>query len=234
MPPLIALETPKQNFDLQLEHSDYIFALAHLWSDSKYRNFIFRAQAEGKQIYLDNSAFELGTSMEIDRFISIIREINPQVVVVPDALGDIATTVKLAKVFYQGLPGNFFQKYKFMIVPQGKDNRERMRCFHILRSFGFPINVIGLPRHACPNRVELLRLVKKFMPRTKIHFLGLPDPEELKGGVTQEIATLDTSWVAKYSVGKGGHEMLDFEKDNCDQDRFLEGLEILTKYFDEE
>jgi queuine/archaeosine tRNA-ribosyltransferase len=233
MPPLIALETPKQNFELQLEHSDYIFALAHLWEDSRYRNFVFRAQAEGKAIYLDNSAFELKTSIEMDKYISIIREIKPQVIVVPDALGNIASTIKLTKTFYQGLPGNFFQQYKFMIVPQGKDNRERMKCFHIMRSFGFPAHVIGLPRHACPHRVELLKLVKKFLPRTKIHFLGLPDPEELRGGIAHEIDTIDTSWVAKYSVGKGGYEMLNFESDICDPDKFNEGLEILTSYFNE-
>lgn len=222
----IAFEAPRRSLEFVFDQCDYIFALAHLWGDSEYRNMIFRFKKEGKEVFLDNSAFELSTSIRLDRYLAIIRELKPDIVVVPDAVGNIAETVKLAKIFYQGLPGDFLQRFKFMIVPQGKTNRDRLKCFHILRSFGYPFHIIGLPRHACPERVELLHAIKKFSPRTKVHFLGLPDPAELKG-LDSELYSLDTSWVSKYSVGKSGSDMLDFEEDECDQDKFLEGLDIL-------
>lgn len=226
MIPKIAFEAPRRSLKFVLDQCDYIFALAHLWTDSEYRNTIFRYKKEGKEVFLDNSAFELSTSIKLDRYLAIIREIKPDIIVVPDAVGNIAETVKLAKIFYQGLPGEFLQRFKFMVVPQGKDNRERLKCFHILRSFGYPFHIIGLPRHACPDRVELMHAIKKFLPRAKIHFLGLPDPKELVG-VSSEIYSLDTSWVSKYSIGKGGFDVLDFEEDECDPKKFDDGIKIL-------
>lgn len=228
MDPLVAFETPKKSLDLGFMHSDYVFALAHLWEDSWYRNAMFKQQAEGKKIYLDNSAFELKASINFDRYLNIIREIEPDVVVVPDALGNIAETIKLAKFFYQSLPGSMLTQTKFMIVPQGKDTRERLKCFHILRSFGYPFQVVGLPRHACPNRFELLLNLRKFVPKARIHYLGLPDPQELRG-IGPFIDSLDTSWPAKFAAGRDLTKMLDFEKDVCDEQKFIEGVAIIRE-----
>ncbi len=228
MDPAVSFETPKQSLELGFNHSDYVFALAHLWEDIWYRNAVFRQQAEGKEIFLDNSAFELSQSIGFDRYLSIIRELEPNIVVVPDSMGNIAETIKLAKYFYQSLPGNFLNRFKFMIVPQGKDNRERLKCFHILRSFGYPFQVVGLPRHACPNRIELLYNIKKFLPRTRIHFLGLPDPQELRG-IGHLIDSLDTSWPAKYAAGRNLKELLDFREDVCDEQKFIEAVDIIKE-----
>jgi len=233
MIPLVAFETPRESLALGFEHSDYVFALAHLWGDPVYRNAIFRQKEEGKEIFLDNSAFELSKSISFDRYLSIIRELKPDVVVVPDCLGNIAETIRLGKYFYQSLPGSFFTQYKFMIVPQGRDNRERMKCFHILRSFGFPFQVIGLPRHACPDRMELLHKIKRFVRRTKIHLLGLPDPIELKGNGSL-FDSLDTSWPAKYSATGDMVRLLDFGSDVCDVGKFIEAVNIIKGYLEEE
>ena len=227
MRPRIALEAPKQSLDLGFQSSDYLFVLAHLWEDAFYRNKVFRYQSEGKKVFLDNSAFELGSSIGFNRYLTIIRELDPDVIVVPDMLGDIANTVRFAKIFYEGLPGAFLSKYKFMVVPQGRNNRERMKCFHILRTFGYPFHIVGLPRHAYPDRVDLMRNIKRFGGKA-LHFLGLPSFEELKEIQKGDLYSLDTSLVAKYSVGKSGSDVLDFESDVCDVEKFAEGLGLLN------
>lgn len=230
MLPKIALEVPKKNLDFGRQHVDYLFVLAHLMDISEYRDDIHAAQRQGMEVFLDNSAFELKESVNVEMYVRLILELEPTVVIVPDALGDLAKTIQLTRRFYDGIPKNFFERFKFMIVLQGKDNRERMKCLHIIRSFGYPFHMVGLPRHACPDRRELLRAVKRFTGKKPIHFLGLPDPQELKG-LSDAIYSLDTSWVSKYSIGKGAHDYLDFENDEINEEKFLEGLEILKNSF---
>jgi hypothetical protein len=226
MQPKIALETPFANLDLGFKNSDYIFALAHLWSNKSYRAAVRRWKAASKEIYLDNSAFELSKSISNDTYIEIINDVRPDVIVVPDALGNFSETVKLARSFYISIPNTFYPRFRFMVVLQGRDNRERMKCFHTLKGIGFPFHIIGLPRHAYPHRVELLHNVMKFTNKsnTPFHFLGVPDPEELRG-ITPLLESLDTSWVAKDSIGKGGFDSLDFEHDVVEAGAFAKSLE---------
>lgn len=228
--PKMAFEVPKKNLMFGMQHCDYFYVLAHLMDDSEYRDVVHICKRHDMEIYLDNSAFELKESINIDTYIRIILEIEPSVVIVPDALGDIAKTIQLTRKFYDGIPKKFTDRFKFMIVLQGQNNRERLKCLHIIRSFGYPFHMVGLPRHACPNRVELLRAVRKFTGKRPIHFLGLPDPVELKG-LNEVVYSLDTSWVAKYSIGKGANEYLDFENDEINEEKFLEGLNILKNSF---
>jgi hypothetical protein len=228
--PKMAFEVPKKNLAFGRQYADYLFVLAHLMHIQEYRSEVYSCQDAGMDIYLDNSAFELKESVNLDSYIGLILELNPTVVIVPDAIGDLVKTLKLARQFYEGVPERFFQKYKFMIVLQGRDNRERMKCFHIIRSFGYPFHFVGLPRHACPNRVELLNAVKRFTGKKLIHFLGLPDPKELKG-IGNAIDSLDTSWVSKYSIGKGANDYLDFENDEINEQKFVEGYNIIKNSF---
>ncbi len=232
--PKIALEVPKSNLSWSIQFCDYFFVLSHLMHDWEYRNFVYQCMDKNIELYLDNSAYELRESINLDSYIGLIIELQPSVVVVPDALNDLGKTIRLTRRFYEGLPAKYFDrgKYniKFMIVLQGQDNRERMKCFHIIRSFGYPFDIIGLPRVACPNRVELLKAVKRFVRRKEVHLLGLPDPRELKG-LAGLVSSLDTSWVSKYSIGKGPHDYLDFEKDKIDERKFIEGLQILKESF---
>jgi len=228
--PKMAFEVPKKDLTFGSNHCDYLFVLAHLMDNSEYRDEIHKCKRHDMEIFLDNSAFELKESVNIDMYIRLILEIEPTIAIVPDALGDIAKTIQLTRKFYSSIPEKFLERFKFMIVIQGQDNRERLKCLHIIRSFGYPFHMIGLPRHACPNRVELLRAVKRFTGKKPIHFLGLPDPQELKG-LGNLIYSLDTSWVSKYSIGKGANDYLDFENDEIDREKFLEGLDIIKNSF---
>lgn len=228
--PKMAFEVPRKNLAFGRQHADYLFVLAHLMHIQEYRSEVYACQDLGMEIFLDNSAFELKESVNLDSYIGLILELNPTVIIVPDALGDLAKTIRLTRQFYEGVPERFFSRYKFMIVLQGQDNRERMKCLHIIRSFGYPFHMVGLPRHACPSRVSLLHAVRRFTGKRLIHFLGLPDPGELKG-LNEVIYSLDTSWVSKYSIGKGPNDYLDFENDEINEQKFLQGLKIIQESF---
>jgi len=228
--PKMAFEVPKKNLTFGSSHCDYLFVLAHLMHMQEYRSEVYSCQDRGMEVYLDNSAFELKESVGLDSYVGLILELNPTVVVVPDALGDLAKTIQLTRRFYDGVPEKILDRYKLMIVLQGQNNYERMKCLHIIRSFGYPFHIVGLPRRACPDRVTLLRAVKRFTGKKPIHFLGLPDPQELKG-LNEVIDSVDTSWVSKYSIGKGANDYLDFENDEINEEKFLEGLNILKNSF---
>ncbi|MEM4720869.1 MAG: hypothetical protein QXT73_02230 [Candidatus Methanomethylicaceae archaeon] len=211
MHPKIAVETPIRNLDLGCRYSDYLFVLAHLWTNDKYRKTILK-WGRRKKIYLDNSAFELQRSIDFDPYFDIITELRPHVIVVPDVVGDLRASVDLACRFFEQAPGHLFSRHKFMVVLQGQNNRERLRCLHIYKSMGLPFHIIGLPRHAYPHRVELLLAIYRSQKNSQIHFLGLPDIKELRG-VSALIDSLDTSWPSRMALGKSS---IDFFGDNIE------------------
>jgi len=230
----IALETPLSCPDLGFRYGDYLFVLGHLWSNPVYREAVLYWQRTGKPVYLDNSAFELSTSISNTDYFQVIGELRPDIIVVPDAVGQFKETVRLARSFFTEISGSAFMRHRFMIVPQGKDNRERMKCYHALKGMGFPFHMIGLPRHAYPYRVELLYNLMKFTNKSNMlfHFLGVPDPKELNG-ISPLLHSLDTSWVAKDAIGKGGFDSLNFEADEVEESAFLSSLEKLVNALQE-
>lgn len=90
----IAHEAPLCIFDDVQEHTDYDYALVHLFeTNERYLNKFKEAVAKGRHVLLDNSLFELETPFDPERFSYWINELKPTEYIIPDALEDSFTTI---------------------------------------------------------------------------------------------------------------------------------------------
>lgn len=226
----LAFETPLKNLDLQVKFGDYLFAEAD-WLNRypEYADFI-QTYGENMPVYLDNSAWLLGESIDVKEFISIIEGLRPQVVVVPDAKGSRDKTIRLVKQFFEAGPPK--DGIKYMVVPQGKNSNDWIACFQtIVRMFRHDFQMVGLPRIMYPTRLQLARHVQAFCKKPT-HILGCVDPSEITGILASSnatVASIDTSWPARLALGKKRDERIDFENDFITFDAFQNALSQFLK-----
>ena len=90
----IAHESPKSIFQTIQRHTDYDYALVHLFEeDQEYLKLFKNAILKGREVILDNSIFELEEAFDADRFAYWINELRPTWYIVPDALEDAKKTM---------------------------------------------------------------------------------------------------------------------------------------------
>lgn len=89
--------------------TDGDYALVHLFEqNSEYLKAFKQAVAEGRDVILDNSIFELGTAFDSDRFAYWVEQLKPTWYIVPDSWKCGRDTVKMFFDFiekYPDLPG---------------------------------------------------------------------------------------------------------------------------------
>ena len=123
-------EAPKSIFkDVQkITAGDY--SLVHLFEEDKeYYNLFKDAIAEGREVILDNSIFEIGEAFDADRFAYWVKELKPDWYIVPDALEDgLKTMIQMAEwnEKYADLPG------KKIGVVQGKNYNQIAACYEYM------------------------------------------------------------------------------------------------------
>jgi hypothetical protein len=114
----IAHESPKSIFKEVQKHTDYDYALVHLFEeDPEYLKQFQDAKEAGREIILDNSIFELEEAFDAEKFAGWVLELKPDWYIVPDALEDAKKTVQQMTEWnnkYKNLPG------KKIGVVQGK------------------------------------------------------------------------------------------------------------------
>jgi len=126
----IAHESPKACFDTVQSMTDYDYALVHLFEEDKeYLELFLDAKAEGREIILDNSIFELEEAFDANRFAHWIKELEPTWYIVPDALENAKKTMSQMAEWnlkYRDLPG------KKIGVVQGKTYSEIIGCYEYM------------------------------------------------------------------------------------------------------
>lgn len=123
----IAHESPKACFDTVQSMTDYDYALVHLFEeDPEYLELFKDAVAEGREVILDNSIFELEEAFDADRFAYWIKELKPTWYIVPDALENAKKTLQQMAAWnmrHSDVPG------KKIGVVQGKTYSEIVNCY---------------------------------------------------------------------------------------------------------
>jgi len=123
-------EAPKSIFqDIQkVTAGDYF--LVHLFEeDLEYLALAKQAVAEGREVILDNSIFELGEAFDAERFVYWVKELKPTWYIVPDALEEMGKTCNQMGAWnmeYKDLPG------KKIGVVQGKTYEEIKKCYEYM------------------------------------------------------------------------------------------------------
>ena len=186
--PLISHEIPVALIsDHQDCISDYMYVLLHkAMEDPEYLDAACRYITAGGAVYLDNSCFELGASLDNHLLYEYFQKIQPDVVILPDVLGDRKTTMERTLAFIKEYPDtiNFA-----MAVAQGETQDEMIECYKEMIAFrdddGNPFAMIGIPfvyrwlprdpTVQAQGRIDLLdRMVKENVIDTNVkhHLLG--------------------------------------------------------------
>ena len=123
----IAHESSKSIFKEVQKHTDYDYALVHLFEeDPEYLKQFQDAKEAGREIILDNSIFELEEAFDADKFAGWVERLRPTWYIVPDALENVKKTMNQMAEWnmrYKDLPG------KKIGVVQGKSYEEIKACY---------------------------------------------------------------------------------------------------------
>lgn len=133
---------PIPHLDLA-EGRPYHLTLVHLTGDPRYVEFYRNEREKGSYIILDNGAHEFQSGEGPNYLLKKAWEMNANEIVCPDFLFDADQTVSLAEkslpVFAgeMGIQTKYFtgarsQRFKIMLVPQGKNYFSWRRCLHHL------------------------------------------------------------------------------------------------------
>lgn len=123
-------EAPKAIFNQVQQVTDGDYALVHLFEkDPEYLKLFQDAVAAGREVILDNSVFELGSSVGPGLLASWVLKLRPTWYIIPDVLEDAAATVDSFMAFrarFHDLPG------KIIGVVQGKSIDEMIWCYQCI------------------------------------------------------------------------------------------------------
>lgn len=160
-------EVPTKYLGADLWFNDYEYALAHNFYNSDYTEYFKSTIKQGKEVYLDNSAFELGESVSADILQNCVDALEGKAYVfLPDAVGDAARTLSLSRDFASQLRG-----VNTWGVIQGKDDAE---VDALLREMALITKNIALPYRG-PDRYSFIKRNFSFLYNNniRIHLLGL-------------------------------------------------------------
>lgn len=195
----VSVEVPIHHLKDFDDLQDYIFILAHLCTNPTYKEYV---KSSKKLKILDNSAFELGGSVDPIFLCDLAEELGVDVIVVPDVLNNTSETLKATEKFYT----EFLRrksKVKTMIVPQGYDLSEFCMCLY--KMLVFPFDIVGVSYVTPPGLDPESQRLKKVeyvvnITSKDVHLLGLCRPSflfEYKKYV--QIKSIDTSLPVVYA-----------------------------------
>lgn len=243
-----AFEVSLRQLEL-MNYGDYYFLLAHLFKDPRYREFVHEKADQERIWMLDNSAFELGESVDLSWLVSIAMDLSRlDVLVVPDKLGSFKKTIELCKKFVNNEDVRYLIAQRrpwLMVVAQSGSGQveELVSCLMIQESLvkyhlGYSKVVYGLPRkYAGSLRIECAKRLSGLRKTKWIHFLGCPDLDDLKAITTalkEEIKprckfTLDTSLPFRLALQDAGLEGDTFELE-VSEALFKTKVEVVALY----
>ena len=195
----ISHEVPLQLLEQSVAFNDYDYALVHLFDKyPEYKQFFRDSISMGREVLLDNSAFELGGSVCEEKLMQGIRDINPTYVVLPDVIGKYDDTIERSTGFLEDLKyqKGFGKIPEPIAVLQGTTLEQYIRCHeyftHVLK-----IDYIAIPLYvkcfATPANTSAMkyslsryRLIAELLERnvinrySKYHLLGANDPIEFQ------------------------------------------------------
>lgn len=211
---LVSHETPISYLEESRKYNDYDYALCHLFeTHPEYYNFFKISLAQGREVLLDNSIFELKTAFDPDKFAQYVKELKPTYYIAPDVLEDSQATIDSFKSFrekYPDLPGLCIG------AVQGKNFQEIADCYkfmsenadYIAISFDFSwYQQVGFAQSSSPELAKLERMAsgrqmlitllqdKRIWNYDKPHhLLGNSLPQEMKDyAFMPSIRSVDTS-----------------------------------------
>lgn len=185
-------EAPNSYFENVQRYTDGDYALVHMLEKSEeYREHFLKAKEKGRNIILDNSAFELGESFDPELFVKWIYKLKPTYYVVPDKLRDAEATVGKMDTFFKMNPaikeGTGSQSIG---VVQGTTYTECVWCYEQLaprcdviafnKSYGEPDDDIEVRAKVRPEYIRMMVEDGIIDTNKPHHILGAIYPQEMR------------------------------------------------------
>jgi hypothetical protein len=200
--PLISHEIPKQLFPLHDLISDYPYVLGHLLKlDKEYADFYKMKLKDAPYSILDNSAFELGSSIPMKELHDLGVEYKPTHLVLPDVVNDYSKTMSNAIMYMNDFKE---EDQKYIGVCQGDTFEQIKDCIELYKKLG--VDIIALPFDLIEKSDHVTVRYRFFewyfnQPGVewnddiKFHLLGCQNPVEFKlvGSYSRFIYSVDTS-----------------------------------------
>jgi hypothetical protein len=170
-----------------LSQGDITFVLAHLYlKNSEYKHKIDELKVMGRELMLDNGAWEFGSSMPPLQYEKIIAELEPNWAVIPDVYKNRWQSEKVTEEFIE-LHDNHLET-ELMFVPQGTSVVEVIESYNsMVDKHGMFFDCLAIAKHigSFSNRISFTDLlyVEATEPPVGVHFLGFwnwREFEELK------------------------------------------------------
>jgi len=216
------------------EFSDYHLILSHVLIKDKFYRDYYVALDGGHTVVLDNGTVENGDPqpellLDMAKYAS---GTNARLIVVaPDHLNNCEGTLKATGEFFQSLRDNL--GYEIMVVPQGKDSEEWIRCLRLLREMG-NFEFVGIPR-VCEEFLggrQLLYQAAKNLGFTGLfHLLGIQhNLSEIDWAIDKwDVAGVDSSLpIRAASIGMPAKDIRDLRL-VPDREDYLEEWEPTVK-----
>lgn len=148
---------------------------------------------------LDNGAFEnKGNPLDTAVYYEVIKELKPDVVVIPDVLRDQAETAKRVSSFLDFWKTNKIEGVSLMGVLQGTSPS-------LLKSLHFYYQSVGVSFFGLPyiNQIDRFQFLRANPHITNVHILGAPNIGEVTALATlPQVVSIDTSLPVRLAVGK--------------------------------
>lgn len=215
---LISHEIPKQLFPYHDFFNDYPYVLGHLCNlDQEYREFYIQKLKTSRYSIFDNSAFELGESIDNQELLELVLEFKPTHFVLPDVINNGELTIERTEEFLQIANPLHSVRQKAIGVIQGKNISELLKTLDFYKELSL-VDIIAIPydtiKYSTENCIEffgeeishtlfkqlirprLFNLIQKELEGYKIHFLGTQNVREFTFYTThqkQSIYSVDTS-----------------------------------------
>ena len=185
-------EAPNSIFDFVQELTDGDYALVHMLEKSEeYRHNFFEAKRKGREIILDNSAFELGESFDMSLFVDWIYRLRPTYYVIPDKLRDAEATIGMMDDFLKTWPAiEAGTGSKSIGVVQGTTYMECVWCYEQLaprcdviafnKSYGDPHDTLEERSKVRPEYISKMLEDGIIDTNKPHHILGAIFPQEMR------------------------------------------------------
>lgn len=195
-------EAPKCIFNKVQQYTDGDYALVHLFeTDPEYLDMFKKALADGRDVMLDNSIFELGTSFDHDRFAYWINKLKPTWYIVPDVWKNGPATTKMFFEFIEAHPRETLHG-KVVGVAQGYTFEEVAACYRAIEpycdmiAFNFDFSSYANRQVGVPKRLQMsLGRVMMLEHLWSMGVINESKPHHLLGcGVPQELCWYPKDW----------------------------------------
>lgn len=207
-----------------------MYVLLHkVIEDKQYEEQVLNYKKSGGTVYLDNSCFELGSAMDDELLYDYCKKLTPNIVILPDVLGDKKATIDRTYSFLDKYPEVACYG---MAVAQGETAEDLIDCYAQFRDYRgideYDIAMIGIPfvykwvmrneTQQAGARIDLLETMvnNRVIDRNRHHhLLGTWQPREFRHYQDYGwIHSIDTSNPVMAAIGGI---------------KYIEGLGILNK-----